>query len=90
MCVGVPAQVVRIIDERQALVDVTGLQRVIDISLVAPDGLAIGHWVLLHVGFAMAIIDEAEARRQLDFITLLDSAGDEDDELAAYRASVAR
>ncbi len=90
MCVGVPAQVVNIIDERQALVDVTGLQRVIDISLVAPDGLAVGHWVLLHVGFAMAIIDEDEARRQLDFIVLLDSENDEDDELAAYRASIAR
>lgn len=87
MCVGVPAQVVRLIDARQALVDVTGMQRVIDASLVMPDGLAVGDWVLLHVGFAMATIDEDEARRQLDFIALLDS---DDDELAAYRASVLR
>ena len=85
MCVGVPAQVVRLIDERQAVVDVTGMQRVIDASLVMPDGLAIGDWVLLHVGFAMAIIDELEALRQLEFIELLDGG---DDELEAYRASV--
>lgn len=84
MCVGVPAQVVTIIDDRQALVDVAGVQRVIDASLVMSDGLAVGNWVLVHVGFAMSILDEEEARRQLDFIELM---GGGDEELAAFRAT---
>ncbi len=83
MCVGVPAQVVSFIDARQVLVDIAGVQRVIDASLVTPDGLVIGDWVLVHVGFAMSILDDAEARRQLEFIELL---GGEDGEVLALRS----
>ena len=73
MCVGIPGQVVEMLDLEQhlALVDVAGVRRHVDVSLVLPDGLKVGDWVLLHVGFAMSILDEAEARRTLDLIELM-------------------
>lgn len=89
MCVGVPAQVVEPVDmrTRQAIVEVSGVRRSVDVSLIVDDaggGLAVGEWVLLHVGFAMAVIDEEEARRTLELLTLL---GGDNEDFAAFSAS---
>ena len=86
MCLGVPAKVTRIVDvERNlAMVDVCGVERETNVTCVAPEGgeltELIGQWVLLHVGFAMSIIDEAEAARTLDVLREL---GDVQAELEA-------
>ena len=63
MCLGIPGQVIDIVDAEQALakVDVNGVRRNISVRLLADDNLQVGDWVLVHVGFAMAKIDEAEA-----------------------------
>lgn len=68
MCLGIPGQVVEITDAEQHLakVDVNGVQRVISVRLLAEQGLVEGDWVLVHVGFAMAKIDELEAQLTLD------------------------
>ncbi|MED5811632.1 HypC/HybG/HupF family hydrogenase formation chaperone [Mycolicibacterium sp. 050232] len=68
MCLGIPGQVVDIVDAEAHLakVDVSGVRRVISVRLLADDNLQIGDWVLVHVGFAMAKIDEHEARLTLD------------------------
>lgn len=68
MCLGIPGQVVSIVDETESLakVDVSGVQRVISVKLLEKDGIAPGDWVLVHVGFAMSKIDEAEAQMTLD------------------------
>ena len=64
MCIGVPGQI-RTIDG-----DVCGIQRVVDLTLVGScdeNGQPrVGQWVLVHVGFAMSVINEAEARDTLD------------------------
>ena len=64
MCLGIPGQVVELIDghEHLARVDVSGVGRVINIGLLEDEDLAAGDWVLIHVGFAMSKIDEDEAR----------------------------
>lgn len=86
MCLGVPAKVVRIVDAERALavVDVCGVERETNVTCVAPEDGAldslVGQWVLLHVGFAMSIIDEAEAARTLDVLREL---GDVQAELEA-------
>jgi hydrogenase expression/formation protein HypC len=86
MCLGVPAKVVRIVEAEHALamVDVCGVERLTNMTCVAPDDAPldalIGQWVLLHVGFAMSIIDEAEAARTLDVLREL---GDVESELEA-------
>lgn len=48
-----------------ATVDVCGVQREVNISLVCTGNQAdlLGKWVLVHVGFAMSIIDEDEAKK---------------------------
>ncbi|MEO7502798.1 MAG: HypC/HybG/HupF family hydrogenase formation chaperone, partial [Gemmatimonadaceae bacterium] len=40
-------------------------------GLVLPDGLELGDWVLIHVGFALSKIDEDEAKRTTDYLTQL-------------------
>jgi hydrogenase expression/formation protein HypC len=74
MCLAIPGQIVEVVDHanRLALVDVAGVQRTINIGLLDDDAdgsAGAGDWVLIHVGFAMSRVDEAEAiatRRQLE------------------------
>lgn len=64
MCLSVPARIVELDrDRRTAVVDVLGATR--DASTLLVDDLAPGDWVLVHVGFAIARIDEDEAARTL-------------------------
>ncbi|HEX8919014.1 MAG TPA: HypC/HybG/HupF family hydrogenase formation chaperone [Chloroflexota bacterium] len=75
MCLAIPGQVVEIIDaERQlAKADVSGVRRVINIGLVDDEGVEVGDWVLIHVGFAMSRINEEEAQSTLH---VLEQIGD--------------
>lgn len=68
MCLGIPGKVIEMVDptEQLAKVDVGGVQRSISVQLLADTGLHRGDWVLVHVGFALARIDEAEAQATLD------------------------
>ena len=58
------------IDGNQAKVEVCGILRDVDLTLVGSSDEAgasrLGQWVLVHVGFAMSVINEAEARDTLD------------------------
>jgi len=64
MCIGIPGQIVERLAGGSAKVDVCGVQRDVNLTLVGD--AAVGQWVLVHVGFAMSIIDEVEARDTLD------------------------
>lgn len=63
MCLGIPGRIVEITDRDNYLakVDVSGVRRVISVRLLEDDMPESDEWVLVHVGFAMAKIDEAEA-----------------------------
>ena len=69
MCLGIPGRIVEILDEDLMLAkaEVGGVRRNINIGLVHHEGerVEIGDWVLIHVGFAMSKIDEAEAQYTL-------------------------
>jgi hydrogenase expression/formation protein HypC len=84
MCVGIPAKVVAIgtSGPHTATVDVEGVQREVNTLVIDDEGLAVGDWVLLHVGFAMAKIDETEAAETLAFMRELGSVFD--DEVEAF------
>ncbi len=90
MCLGIPAKIVEITDADRmlAIVDVSGVQREVNISCVVDDNVAlerhVGDWVLVHVGFAMSRIDEEEAAATL---RVLEELGEAQQELAAMRAS---
>ncbi|MFZ7174052.1 hydrogenase maturation factor HybG [[Pasteurella] aerogenes] len=67
MCLGIPGKIVQVADSalQLATADVCGVKREINISLICdhdPQQL-INKWVLIHVGFAMSIIDEEEAKQ---------------------------
>lgn len=78
MCLGIPGQIVEITDpDRQmAMADVSGVRREVSLAPVATDGLEplVGAWVLIHVGFAMAVIDEREAEETLEALRGLGEA----------------
>jgi hydrogenase expression/formation protein HypC len=89
VCLGIPGRVVELLDEHAHLarVEVSGVGRIVNIGLLEDEPLGPGDWVLIHVGFAMARIDEEEAARALASLHLLGQGVD--DELAAFFASAA-
>jgi hydrogenase expression/formation protein HypC len=84
MCLGIPGQIVEFMDSHDHLarVDVSGVTRIINVGLLEDEPLAVGDWVLIHVGFAMSRIDEEEANLALASLKLMGQAYD--DELAAF------
>jgi hydrogenase expression/formation protein HypC len=90
MCLAIPGQVIELVDEANqiAKVDVVGVRRNINVSLLASDGdeARPGDWVLIHVGFALSKVDEEEAHATL---ALLQGMGrDYEQELEELKASV--
>jgi hydrogenase expression/formation protein HypC len=63
MCLSVPARVTKVHDASWATVEVGGASKRISIDLV--EDVAVGDYVLLHVGFALQKIDEQAARETL-------------------------
>jgi len=63
MCLAIPVRVIEILPDDMAKVSLDGVTKVISVALV--EGLAAGDYVLLHVGYALAKIDEEEAQRTL-------------------------
>jgi hydrogenase expression/formation protein HypC len=87
MCLGIPGEIVELMDDRPDLakVDVSGVRRAINIGLLEDEKLEPGDWVLIHVGFALSKIDEEEAKAALDFLEGIGQAYA--DELAALADS---
>jgi hydrogenase expression/formation protein HypC len=87
MCLGIPGQVVDVVDEPNHLakVDVNGIKRTISVRLLAEDNLQAGDWVLVHVGFAMAKIDQREADLTLEAVKQMGQSYD--DELSAFNST---
>jgi hydrogenase expression/formation protein HypC len=90
MCLAIPGLVIEMVDETNqiARVDVVGVRRNVNVGLLASDGdeARPGDWVLIHVGFALSKVDEAEAHATL---ALLQNMGrDFEQELEELKASV--
>lgn len=71
MCLGIPG---RVVDWREdepdlANVDVAGVVRPINMYLLNEDPPSPGDWIVIHSGFAMDRIDEAQARKSLEFLS---------------------
>lgn len=89
MCLGIPGRIVEVTDPANGLatVDVSGVRRTISVRLLERDMPGPDEWVLVHVGFAMAKIDEQEALLTLAAVQQLGEAYT--DELEAFRGSPA-
>jgi len=74
MCLAVPVQVVSIQDT-EAEVEIGGVRRRVSIMLT-PEA-KVGDYVLLHTGYAINVIDEAEAQETLKLLTEMISFGED-------------
>ncbi|MEV8414316.1 carbamoyltransferase HypF [Streptomyces niveus] len=87
MCLGIPGRVVEIVEgyaDQLALVDVEGARRRINVGMLdAPP--AAGDWVLLHMGFAMEIIDETKAAEALSGLEMMGSGARETEDAEQLR-----
>lgn len=73
MCLAVPGRIVEITEDRDdavtgrlASVDFQGSR--VEVSLAMTPEAGAGDWVLVHAGFALAVLDEAEARETWELL----------------------
>ncbi len=87
MCLGIPGQIQEFVteDHQIAKVEVSGVRRNVNVALLLPDGLEVGDWVLIHVGFALSKIDEEEAEETYAFLRQL--GGEFEQELEDLKGS---
>lgn len=63
MCLAIPARVVEIAENDQAIVDLGGVRK--DVSLALVEGVQVGDYVIVHVGYALTRLDPEEAEKTL-------------------------
>ncbi|WP_349617084.1 HypC/HybG/HupF family hydrogenase formation chaperone [Azotobacter salinestris] len=69
MCLAIPVRIEELLDEQSAVACIGGLRKTINVALL--DDLKVGDYVILHVGFALQKLDEAEAQRTLALLAEL-------------------
>lgn len=93
MCLGIPGRIVAITNAGRlmAMAEASGVRREVNVACVAGSDLdaLVGQWVLIHVDFAMSLIDAAEAAATLDALRDLGEAQDALDQLRASDAALA-
>lgn len=70
MCLGIPGRILETRDDRGLLmgtVDFGGVKREVCLAYVAPE-VRVGDYAVVHVGFAISLVDEAEARRTFEVL----------------------
>jgi hydrogenase expression/formation protein HypC len=73
MCLAVPGKILEVSESgaavgRTATVDFQGSR--VEASLAMTPDASVGDWVLLHAGFALAVLDETEARETFETLRL--------------------
>lgn len=63
MCLAIPARVAELLDNDGAVVELGGVRKEISLALV--DGVAVGDYVIVHVGYALNRLDPEEAEKTL-------------------------
>jgi hydrogenase expression/formation protein HypC len=72
MCLAVPGKVIKIIDDDTIQVDFGGVKREVKSTLLE-DKIKLNDYVLVHIGFAMAIVEEEEALETLRLLAEIES-----------------
>ncbi|WP_077041729.1 HypC/HybG/HupF family hydrogenase formation chaperone [Rhodococcus sp. MTM3W5.2] len=83
MCLGIPGQVVRMLDgygDQLALVDVAGEHRKINVGMLPDDVFEPGDWIIIHMGFAVEKTDAAGAQGALAGLELMGRPREPDDQ----------
>ncbi len=77
MCLAIPAQVIELRDGDNAVVDLAGVKKEISLSLV--EEVAVGDYVIVHVGYALNKLDPEEAAKTLALFAEMGGAMPPDD-----------
>lgn len=87
MCLAIPGKIVEMVDmeNRIAKVDVGGVRRNVNVGMLEENEVAIGDYVLIHVGFAMTKIDEKEADETM---RILREIGQFDEEYDLFKTAL--
>jgi hydrogenase expression/formation protein HypC len=88
MCLAIPARVVEIPEGELAIVELGGVRKETSLALV--DGIAVGDWVIVHVGFAIQKLDADEAEKTLALFAALGAAQGDADGTSALAGDTAR
>ncbi|MDR3514663.1 MAG: HypC/HybG/HupF family hydrogenase formation chaperone [Azospirillaceae bacterium] len=67
MCLALPARIVALLADDEAVVDLGGVHKTISLALV--DDVALGDYVIIHTGYALSRLDPAEAATTLALIS---------------------
>ncbi len=70
MCLAVPCKVIQLLPDQRAWVELDGVQKEISLAFVGP--VAVGSYVILHVGYAIGVLDPEEAEITLSLFQELD------------------
>jgi hydrogenase expression/formation protein HypC len=86
MCLAIPGKIIEVASDNlnSAVVDVVGMRRRVDLGLLEDDRPVPGDWVLIHVGFAMSKISEADAIDQLRTLEMLGESEAAAEEVRGY------
>lgn len=72
MCLAMPVQIVQLLADEQAVVNLGGVEKTISTALL--DEVQVGDYVVIHVGFALTKLDEQEAAKTLQLFHELETA----------------
>jgi hydrogenase expression/formation protein HypC len=86
VCLAIPGKIIELdlLNPSQALVDVVGVRRKVDLGLLQDEPPVPGDWVLIHVGFAMSKISEADAADQMRTLNMLGEVDAAMEEVRGY------
>jgi hydrogenase expression/formation protein HypC len=86
MCLAIPGKIVEVVEGSPTVgtVEVAGVRRKVDLGLLQDDMPRAGEWVLIHVGFAMSKISEADALDQMRILAMLGEAEQAMQEVRGY------
>jgi hydrogenase expression/formation protein HypC len=84
MCLGIPGRIVELSAQHPDLarVDVEGVMRDINMTLLEDDPAAPGEWILIHLGFALQKMTQAEVDDARSTLAILTEGGLDDEPFA--------
>lgn len=69
MCLALPANVIEVLPGDRVRVELAGVAKEISTALI--EDVAVGDWVIVHVGYALSKMDAEEAERTLSLLSEL-------------------
>jgi hydrogenase expression/formation protein HypC len=94
MCLGIPGKIIAISDAQKslAIIDVCSVKRQVNVACVIETNLddLIGKWALIHVGFAMTLLDEEEAKKTLEALNAMQALDHEVDDFTGLAGEMGK